>query len=217
MTSEKQQENSYRVTKYWYEKDGAKYPRGTAVIKLSLHSPELEAWRLAVGFNVSEAIKNKAAKRGTAVHKLMEKISLGKSPRVPKAYVGHIEQYRKYLEKHEPNFIHPEATLFSEEFGFATTMDAIAEIGGEIGVVEYKTSKGIYPSHIYQAAAEFILAKENGFDPQFAQIVIVRPDKFDTLMLSEKELQAYIPRFLVMLDHFKEFVLPDLPDEEQDH
>ena len=149
------------------------------------------------------------------MHKLMEKIALGKSPRISKAYTGHIEQFRKYIKEYEPEFIQPEATLFSKTHGYATTMDAIAKVKGRVGTLEYKTSKGIYPSHRYQAASQFQLAMENGFRPKFAQVVIIRPDRREVLTLEETELKVYFQRFLTFLAHFKEFVLPNLPDEPQ--
>ena len=210
MNSGFQSNEGWTVTDLWYERNGIHYPRTTAVLKHTLYNPALEAWRLRVGFDQSEQIKNDAAIRGTNVHDILKKLARDEKIEIPKEYENHANQFAKFREHYAPKFIATERTLFSEKHVFATTGDAIATIEGLASkplAVEYKTSKDLYPSHFYQAAAEAKLVEENGIEVDGALLVLIRPTEYRIHFMEKQEVEKYFNRFLGFLDHFREFVL----------
>jgi len=212
MNLEPQLKKEWEVFDKWYLKNGIIYPRSTAVLKESLHNPKLEAWRLRVGWQESEGIKNAAAERGTKVHKALELIARGEIPKLPRSLQGYLEQFYSFTRDYAPQYITTERTLFDETHVYATTVDGIAVIKGfsELPVtVEYKTSKAIYPSHIYQAAAEFHLAQENNIEVGGAILVRINTEEYETLFLEPDALEVYVQRFLGFLEHFREFIISE--------
>lgn len=95
---------------------------------------------------------SKAATRGTDVHAYLESRLLGRDPEPldPAA-----EQYRKgaemFLEDEQPETITTETTMFYPTY--AGTGDAVVRIGDRVALIDFKTSKRIYPETSLQLAA----------------------------------------------------------------
>jgi hypothetical protein len=95
---------------------------------------------------------NKAATRGTDVHAFLEARLCGfDTPPLDAA----AEQYRHaaelFLEHERPERIATEITTFTPTY--AGTADAVVRIGGRTCLIDYKTSKAIYPEATLQLAA----------------------------------------------------------------
>jgi hypothetical protein len=58
---------------------------------------------------------------------------------------------------------HIEMPLVSEEYRYGGTIDWYGEIDGKKWLVDIKTSKGLFPEHVYQVAAYWAMLIENGF------------------------------------------------------
>lgn len=74
---------------------------------------------------------------------------------------------RAYLEAERPHILKSEVVVASAKYGYAGTLDAI--VGRT--VVDYKTSKAIYPTNHIQVAAYIQAARECGLDVEHGQLV----------------------------------------------
>ena len=91
---------------------------------------------------------------GTEVHDIYESLSrgeqIGRVSRDAEPYVQHFDQFVKDFQ---PNFLMNEETVFSDKHRYAGSFDWIAEIGGEVVVGDWKTTKNTYPEVALQLAA----------------------------------------------------------------
>lgn len=95
----------------------------------------------------------RAANRGTAVHALLERLTLGETT---EALTGEAADYQKgvdrFLEEHEVVPFGTEVTVFGD--GYAGTADMIGTVDGVPAVLDYKTGKsGPYPEVALQLEA----------------------------------------------------------------
>ena len=96
---------------------------------------------------VKRRVVEKAAARGTEVHRIAHGIMLdepvaGEREDV-EAYVG---QYSAFLEEWEPEFLMAEAPVYSPKWRYAGTLDAIVKVGELTYVMDMKTTAKP-PSH----------------------------------------------------------------------
>jgi hypothetical protein len=68
-----------------------------------------------------------AAKRGTEVHALAEKLIAGEEVEIPDAIAGHVESYVRFLDEFDPQPILIEAAVCSYKYGYSGTLDLIAD------------------------------------------------------------------------------------------
>jgi hypothetical protein len=81
-----------------------------------------------------------AAARGTDVHKAAESLALGQQPEVAEDILPYVDQYRRFLEDFQPEFLLAEAPVYNLTAGYAGTLDAVARIQGKAVVVDVKTT-----------------------------------------------------------------------------
>lgn len=132
-----------------------------------------------------------AAKLGTDVHNLCERINKGEDiGKVHADLAGFIEQYRRFLRDFEPGFLEVEATAWSETYGYAGTLDFIAMIDGEVVIVDIKTGKsGVWPDVALQltayARADYLLDASGERRPlpeiNAAAALSLRPDGYQLI------------------------------------
>lgn len=137
-------------------------------LPLAERDPE-EAINLLKG--IHRRRKGKAADRGNEIHKVAEAYALGIEP--PKSDLPHVEQFRRFLADHSPEYVMSEAPVYNPEYRYAGTLDAIAMIGGKRCILDIKTTdklwaapgmKPPYPEVALQAVA-YARAKWVGLDP----------------------------------------------------
>ena len=119
--------------------------------------------------------KEQAATAGTAVHLWVEQFIKAKTkkdipelPKDPKVYNG-VSAVLKWVDEHNVKFLSSEKHIYSKKYKYAGIMDAEAVIGGKTCVIDFKTSKAIYPEMrlqvaAYQAASEEESGKEYSGD-----------------------------------------------------
>ena len=149
------------------------YPAVTKILSWGMYTPvQLMDWRGRVGNEVAEEIMNSAGDRGSMIHDLLENLINGADIDLTKmasrdahlAYNG----FGGWLAEYQPKFLKlkdfnlatygksklgTEFTVASEEYKFAGTVDLLCEIDGEVWIVDFKTSKGVYDSHMLQITA----------------------------------------------------------------
>lgn len=98
--------------------------------------------------------RNKAGVRGSAVHKLAERVVLGEEVEVEAELEPYVESYIRFLDDWNPKAVHSELVVASREHGYAGTLDSIQDIPvlGRVQV-DYKTGNGIYGKDALQVTA----------------------------------------------------------------
>lgn len=93
-----------------------------------------------------------------------------------------------WVDEHDVTFLEAERVVYSKNKNYVGTMDVLAEIDGDIYVVDYKTSSGIFTGHKIQVAGGYHQAwneevqwlikneEDDGFYPA-DNAMIVRFDK----------------------------------------
>jgi len=107
-----------------------------------------------VGFltKAASTITERAATTGSDIHALAEAITLGHDVIVSEEQAPFVAAYRQWLADFTPEFLAAEEMVYSER-GYAGTLDAIVRMNGETWLIDYKTSKGVYPETALQLAA----------------------------------------------------------------
>lgn len=129
--------------------EGNKYPSITTLLSNREEKKKiLEAWRKRVGEEKANNVSYWAAKNGTIVHSLCENYLNNKlemfSDDIPKNFSPNVQskfgQLRKTIDQYVDKVYGLEVHLYSDEYEFAGTTDLIAEINGELTIVDFKTS-----------------------------------------------------------------------------
>lgn len=105
----------------------------------------LKKWREA---------KEEAADIGTAIHEWIRMKIRGEEPLIPedeKVRNGVIA-FLKWTGEKKIKWLESEKMVYSRKHNYVGTLDAIAKIGGKTFLVDYKSSKGLYPEFYLQTA-----------------------------------------------------------------
>ena len=102
-----------------------------------------------------------AAEAGTAIHQAIEALGNAQTPAEVAVIMGGLDdeirpfvhQFLAFCEDVQPTFHAQELTCWSERFGYAGTLDAIATINGDRCIIDVKSGKGAYPEAALQMAA----------------------------------------------------------------
>lgn len=87
------------------------------------------------------ASSKQASARGTDLHKAAEQLALGQQPEVEPHIQPYLDQYVRFLEEHQPEFVLAEAPVYApNRGGYAGTLDAVIRIGGKTVVADIKTT-----------------------------------------------------------------------------
>ena len=100
--------------------------------------------------------RDERAEIGTAVHNWIE-ADLDGGWQYPELWdeevIECVAQWKLFLEVHNMEALHVETTVWSEENGYAGTLDFYGYIDGELWLLDLKTSKNLWDGHEYQLAA----------------------------------------------------------------
>lgn len=109
--------------------------------------------------------KEEAAAIGSVVHEWAENyIKTGKRdlPKDNDPAMNGIVAFLKWVDEHKVEFISSERFVYSRRNDYAGIMDAEARINGKHCVIDFKTSKRLYPEMRFQTAAYQMAAEEEG-------------------------------------------------------
>lgn len=123
---------------------GNAYPSVTTVLG-SYNKKAIMEWRARVGEETANKISGKASRRGTALHTICEKYLLNEMsdmkmqtmmPNIKELFL----QLRPELDSNIGDIYSLEQALYSDRLRVAGRVDCIAQWGGKISVIDYKTS-----------------------------------------------------------------------------
>ena len=97
----------------------------------------------AVYKGIDDAVLNRAAARGTAVHNAIENYLTFGIEDVDPDHAGYFMAFLRWFSEYNPQVIASEYRLYHKFMGYAGTADLICVIGGKLYVIDYKTTQRI--------------------------------------------------------------------------
>lgn len=129
--------------------------------KIALDDPTLNEKEVLSKFY---SISGDAAKRGTGVHNIFQKLIQGVDEDYPEIYKPYVEPIKEFIKEYKPKHIDGERIVKSLKHGYAGTCDEIIETNNKVWLLDLKTTKSgvVYDTHKLQLEAyRMALAEEN--------------------------------------------------------
>jgi len=198
--------------RHYQTPDGNVYPSVTTIT--SLHGKEgILAWRKRVGEEEANKISNKAATRGTRVHKLCEDYlnnELSFEGAMPNS-IALFKQMQPFLDKYIGKVYGIECPLYSHHLRVAGKSDCIAQFDGKNAVVDFKTANKPKQEHwiqnYFMQCAAYAVAFEERTKISIPRIAIVVAVEGDSPQLFIKKRDDYIDMFISYRKQYDEQLL----------
>ena len=187
--------------------DGTLVPGVTTVLGI-LNKPALVPWANKLGLQgieVGKFVDDKAA-IGTLAHQMIADYLRGETTDTSEYSKMQIEQAENavlsFLEWEKSHKLQPilvEEPMVSERHGFGGTVDLIARLNDEpeLCLIDFKTSKGIFPEMFVQVAAYRELALEHEIDVR--KVRILRIGRTDDEGFEDKPVNHLAQRWELFL------------------
>jgi hypothetical protein len=107
-------------------------------------------------------VKDKAADIGSEIHSWVSSWIKGDKLDVPndEMIANGITAFLKWQKEHKAKWLESEAMVYSKKYHYAGILDAVAVIDGKTYLVDFKSSKGIYPEMLLQVSGYEIAYNE---------------------------------------------------------
>ena len=200
------QTESINGKRYYVTPNGEKYPSITTVLN-DRGKEGIRKWRASVGFDVANQIMRAAAKRGTAVHTLIENYlnneELTKQEVLPLALFTLMKSELDNVD----NIVLQEAALYSDEYQIAGRVDCIAEYNGKLSVIDFKTStkekKEEWCENYFIQCSAYCEMYEERFGNPIDQVVILMVTEDGAVQRFVKDKKDYLPLLKEAIKDFK--------------
>ncbi len=97
----------------------------------------------------------------------------------PEQVLQGISAFLEWFNANEVHFHATEGLVYSKKLKVVGTADAVASVNGEHVLIDYKTSKGVYSEHHYQAAGYLKMWNEEHKELQLTGAKILHFNKED--------------------------------------
>ena len=189
--------------RFYVTPEGNEYPSITTVLS-PRNKKGLMEWRKRVGNDVANHIANKAAIRGTKVHKMCEDwLNEDFSQETWDKHKKDFFPYTLFNELKNQKFEYitdvyaQEMTLYSDKYKVAGRVDLIANYQHHLSIVDFKTStnerKDSYNENYYIQTAAYAEMFEEMTGTPINQIVILVVTENGTVQEFVKEKDEYLP------------------------
>lgn len=168
-----------------YKVNGKRVPGVTTILGV-LAKPALVKWANNLGLEGIDSNKyvDKLARIGTLAHYRIECELRGDEPDLDPYSPEEVEKSDNALlswwawrEQHTIDPLLIEEPMVSEEYRYGGTMDCVGDVDNVPTLIDLKTSKGVYPEHVMQAAAYVHLLAENGYAVERVLILQIGRDE----------------------------------------
>ena len=191
--------------RYYVTGEGNKYPSITTVLS-GRNNEGLIAWRERVGEDVANNIMRTAAKRGTAVHQLVEDYlsnsELSNQDVLPTALFTILKPELDSIN----NIAMQEGALYSDKWGVAGRVDCIAEYNGILSVIDFKTStkekKEEWVENYFIQGSAYCEMYEERFGQEINQVVILIVTEDGAVQTFIKDKKDYLPLLKPAIEEF---------------
>ena len=155
-----------------YEIDGIWYPRVTSIVSIKAKPALYKFYADQASFAGAEAVKNKSAEEGTLLHGAVEAILKKENTPIPDSVAPAVTAFLDFQKQNEiiPHQI--EARIVSKKHHYAGTLDCLAELNGQLGVLDIKTSYAIYRDYGIQTSAYIEALTENPSMPPLKRWIL---------------------------------------------
>jgi hypothetical protein len=145
-----------------------------------LDKPALVKWANNLGLQGIDSTKfrDKAGDIGTITHLLImghltnKEIDLSEYSKQDIVTAGFcMNSYHEWEKSHKVEPIIVEVPMSSDKYGYGGTPDCLAMINGELELLDFKTSNGIWNTYFYQLAAYRQILIEKGHNVNRARIL----------------------------------------------
>ena len=193
--------------RYYVTPEGNKYPSITTVLS-GRNKEGLVKWRQNVGNDVANQIMREAAKRGTAVHTLVENYlnneELSKQDVLPLALFSILKPELDNIN----NIRIQEGGLYSDHYKVAGRVDCIADYKGVLSVIDFKTSrqekKEEWIENYFIQGAAYCEMYEERFDQPIERVVILVVTEDGAVQTFSKSKDDYLPLLKTAIKEFNE-------------
>ncbi len=145
-----------------YTIDGFWYPRVTQIVSMKAKPGLYKFYAEQESFEAGEAMKAKSAEEGTLIHDTVEAILSGQQPVIPETIRPAIDAFMEFFNHNKVVAKQIEERLISKKHRYSGTLDVLAEVNGQLGVLDIKTSYSIYRDYGIQTSAYVEALVENG-------------------------------------------------------
>jgi len=191
--------------RFYVTPEGKKYPSITTVLS-GRNKEGIMRWRESVGNDVANNIMRTAAKRGTAVHTLVENYlnneELSNQDVLPTALFTLIKPELDNIN----NIVIQEGGLYSDKWGIAGRVDCIAEYKGKISVIDFKTStkekKEEWVENYFIQGSAYCEMYEERFNQEINQVVILIVTEDGAVQTFIKDKKDYLPLLKPAIEEF---------------
>jgi len=140
-------------SKYGYEINGFWYPKVTTVCSTIAKPGLLRYYANQENFAAAQENLTRAADWGKDLHEIMERILKGEKIKISPVISPSILALEDWRGRYTVSVLDTEKRVMSKDHFYAGTLDVLAEIDGKLGILDLKTSTGIWDEHSLQLAA----------------------------------------------------------------
>ena len=164
------EQSGYIINDVWY-------PRVTKIVTIKAKPALYYYYGEAKSYKAAQLATERSAREGTMIHEAVEGILLDKNPQVPAAILPAVKSFSAFMMTNKievaPELV--ERRIVNYDHRYAGTVDAIARIGGKLGVLDIKTSASVYRDYSLQTSA-YMDALKDEF-PELSTRWILRIDQ----------------------------------------
>jgi hypothetical protein len=148
-----------------YTESDVWYPRVTKIVGIKAKPALYRYYGAAASYQAAQDATEQSAREGTLVHETVEASLLGKNPDIPASVAPAVNAALAFIEANHIDILSEniERRIVNHDERYAGTIDAIARIGGRLGVLDIKTSQSIYRDYGLQTSA-YMDALKNDFE-----------------------------------------------------
>lgn len=179
----------------YYEINGVAYPSVTNILNVISKGPALLAWAAKQGSLANmKAVQTEALNIGSEAHQLID-LYLKKLPFLlegkDKAVIQAFDNFVQWAKENNFELLHSEFVCFSKKWGYAGTADGLGRVNGDLCLIDWKTSSGVWDEYFLQTEAYLQAVEEMADNKEMVDgTVFVLPQKLThrlVLRLSKKD------------------------------
>ena len=172
----------------YYEVNGKYLPSVTWILESYPKGIGFYKWLASEGWNEAQSKKELAGDKGSKVHNAIQELLKGKEVKWGDKFWSELDgefspltieewealiAFKNFWDDKKPQLIASERVCWSGKYDYAGTIDAILMLDNKVTIVDWKTSRSIYPTYSMQVAAYLRAEAETG-DYKATQAAIVR-------------------------------------------
>jgi len=144
----------------------------TAIVSIKAKPALYRFYAEQASFAAADAVKNKSAEEGTLLHETVEAILKGENPPIPDSVAPAVSAFSDFKKQNDIIPYQIETRIVSKKHHYAGTLDCLAELNGELGVLDIKTSQAIYRDYGIQTSAYVEALKEKPSMPPLKRWIL---------------------------------------------